>query len=91
MGAKGTIAKENFMNKIISQNQDIYIGCYDKKYYFWSSENGENMQIAISITCPKNQIESTSFVAATAEKPKEDKISEEELKNIEELMKKLGL
>lgn len=34
-----------------------WIGEYDKKYYIWSNENGEKVQIAISLTCPKTPIE----------------------------------
>lgn len=53
MAVKGSIAKDNLINKIIKDNKDAYIGCIDKKYYFWAEENGERMQIAISMTCPK--------------------------------------
>ena len=101
--AKGNQAKENFINKIISENKDIYIGCYEKKHYFWSTENGEKIQVAITMTCPKNPVGEINLpsnggidftgkntvIAPTAAEPAE--ISEEEKNNIAELMKKLGL
>ena len=102
--AKGNDAKEKFINKIISQNKDIYVGCFDKKHYFWSEENGEKMQIAISMTCPKIPVGEVSIptgggldfsaatptvVAPAAHEPAE--ISEEEKANIADLMARLGL
>lgn len=101
--AKGNQAKENFINKIISENKDIYIGCYEKKHYFWSTENGEKIQVAITMTCPKNPVEEinlpsnggidftgkSTVIAPTAVEPVE--ISEDEKNNIAELMRKLGL
>lgn len=85
-----------------------FIGSYDKKYYFLEEENGEQVQIAISLTCPKNPIQVDSSVSLddgdfdfTDDAPKTSKvavsvappaeISEEEKKNIAELMAKLGL
>ena len=59
--AKGNIAKENLINKIIEVMGDAYLGTYDKKYYFIVPENGEKVQVAISMTCPKNPVE---FAAA---------------------------
>ena len=59
--AKGNQAKENFINKIISENKDIYIGCYEKKHYFWSTENGEKIQVAITMTCPKKSSRRDQF------------------------------
>ena len=105
--AKGTQAKENLINKIIDDNRSNFIGLYDKKYYFWASENGEQIQIAISLTCPKNPIavdkninldggdfdfsdeSKSAAIAITSAEPAE--ITEEEKKNIADLMAKLGL
>ena len=55
--ARGNEAKEKLMNKIIQMPNVSFIGCYDKKYYFFEEENGEQVQIAISLTCPKNPIQ----------------------------------
>lgn len=100
--AKGNEAKEKFINKVISQNKDNYVGCFDKKYYFWSEENGERVQIAVSMTCPKNPVGEVSIskgggidftapktVAPTVHEPAE--ITEEEQENIKALMQRLGL
>ena len=106
--ARGNEAKEKLMNKIIQMPNVSFIGCYDKKYYFFEEENGEQVQIAISLTCPKNPIQidssislddgdldftddapKTSKVAVSAALPAE--ITEEEKKNIADLMAKLGL
>lgn len=61
--AKGTIAKQQVINKIAAAFGSDYIGEYDKKYYIWANENGERVQIAISLTCPKNPIEIANNVA----------------------------
>ena len=74
----------------------------------WANDGGEQVQIAISLTCPKNPIQvdasislddgdldftddtpKTSKVAVSAAPPAE--ITDEEKKNIAELMAKLGL
>ena len=65
--ARGNEAKEKLINKIIQMPNVSFIGCYDKKYYFFEEENGEQVQIAISLTCPKNPIQVDSSVTADAE------------------------
>ena len=39
--AKGTIAKQNVINKIAQTFGADYIGEVDKKIYVWAEENGE--------------------------------------------------
>lgn len=53
MAAKGSIAKTEVAKKIAQAFGADWIGEVDKKYYVWAEENGERMQIAISMTCPK--------------------------------------
>ena len=60
MAAKGTIAKNNVEKAIIAAFGDSYIGTYDKKIYLWANDGGEQVQIAVSLTCPKNPIETNS-------------------------------
>ena len=36
-----------------------WIGESDKKYYVWANDGGERVQIAISLTCPKNPVGAT--------------------------------
>ena len=57
MAAKGTIAKENVIKKIANEFGKDFIGEFDKKIYVWANDGGEQVQIAISLTCPKNPIE----------------------------------
>ena len=106
--ARGAIGKQNVINKIKEAFGTDFIGEYDKKIYVFANDGGEQVQIAISLTCPKNPIQvdasvsldngdldftddapKTSKVAVSAARPAE--ITEEEKKNIADLMAKLGL
>ena len=103
--AKGAQAKEAVVNKLRAAFGDNYIGEYDKKYYVWSQENGERIQIAISLTCPKVPVEVSSapvagdfnfeddapgvVVAAGGYQPAE--ITEDERDKVRELMRALDL
>lgn len=60
--ARGSVAKENAVKIMAQAFGQNWIGEYDKKYYIWSTENGEKVQIAISLTCPKTPIEVDSSV-----------------------------
>lgn len=55
--ARGNIAKDNVVKKLQEVFGTDYIGEYAKKYYVWAQENGERVQIAISLTCPKVPVE----------------------------------
>lgn len=103
--AKGTQAKEAVVNKLRTAFGADYIGEYDKKWYVWSQENGERIQIAISLTCPKVPVEVASapatgdfnfeddapntVVAATGFQPAE--ITDDERDKVRDLMRTLGL
>ncbi len=102
--ARGNIAKEAVEKKIQAAFGADYIGIYDKKLYVWAQENGERIQIAISLTCPKVPVEvhtttslgdfnfeddSNTVIAAAGFQPAE--ISDEERARVEDLMKSLGL
>ena len=106
--ARGAVAKQLVIKKIAEAFGDDYIGEFDKKFYVWANENGERVQIAISMTCPKTPIEiaksvveddsdwdfsddgpKVSAVAVTNAAPAE--ITEQEVQNIEEMMRRLGL
>ena len=99
--AKGAVAKENAAKKMAEVFGSNWIGEYDKKYYIWSEENGEKVQIAISMTCPKTPIGEAGVVAdsnvlnfedsaASGESAKVD-ITPDEKKNVADLMARLGL
>ena len=55
--AQGSLAKEALIKRFATAVGNDYCGELDKKYYFWSVENGERVQIAVSMTCPKTPIE----------------------------------
>ena len=54
--AKGALAKEAVTKKIADAFGADYVGEVDKKLYVWAQENGEKIQIAIAMTCPKTPI-----------------------------------
>jgi hypothetical protein len=103
--AKGNIAKNQVVDKIRAAFGADFIGEYEKKYYVWAQENGERIQIAISLTCPKVPVQvaatpitgdynfeddaTAPVVAASSFKPAE--ITEEERARVNDLLKKLGL
>lgn len=103
--AKGSIAKEKVEQKIIEAFGDDFVGISDKKLYVWAEENGERIQIALTLTCPKVMIEGGSkpMVTSIADSQElnfetmgtitetKSVISEDEKKNIEELMARLNL
>lgn len=103
--AKGNIAKNEVIKRIAEAFGEDYIGEFDKKIYVNAEENGEKIQIAITLTCPKTPV----AIARTAVDESGDwdfedskplvysqssgstEITEEERKNIADLMLKLGL
>lgn len=103
MGIKGSEAKELIIHKLQQAFGDDWIGEYSKKYYVWAMENGEKVQIAISLTCPKVPIGVVNSSAITGERNFEEEnilapttfvpaeITQEEKDNIAALMERLGL
>lgn len=103
MAAKGTLAKENVINKIINALGDDYIGEFDKKYFCWADDGGTKVQVSISLTCPKvyRGVEETGpsemnfdddeapTTASTGFTPAD--ISKEEQDTLAALMERLGL
>ena len=107
MASKGNIAKDKLINMFIEAAGDKYLGTHDKKYYFSVLENGEQVQVAISMTCPKTPVEFAAAVTPdgdwdfTDDAPKAAsvavsnaapaEITQEEVANLEALMARLGL
>ena len=103
--ARGATAKEKVENKIKEAFGSDYVGVFDKKVYVLADEVVERLNIAISITCPKTTVGDVDLTAAaggghdfsdpevvvapTTSQPAE--ITEEEQKNIEDLIAALGL
>jgi hypothetical protein len=108
--AKGAIAKNVVAQKIAQVFGADFVGEFDKKLYVWADENGEKVQIAISMTCPKTPVggasanmdfnvepgnslnfEDMSGAVVAPKKFEPAEISDEEKKNIADLMARLGL
>jgi len=87
--AKGQIAKDNVESIIAAAFGENYIGTVDKKIYVWGDENGEKVQVAISLTCPKTPVGSAA--APISEAPKSMEFTQEETQTLEELLKKFDL
>lgn len=54
--AKGQQAKNYVGNTIIETFKKDFIKVEDKKIYLWADDGDEKIQIAISMTCPKDQV-----------------------------------
>lgn len=103
--AKGAVAKQAVINRIAEAFGTDFIGEVDKKVYVWATENGERVQIAMALTCPKTPVETpdagggdwnfedTPAAIGTVAAPVKTaaEISEAEKKNIADLMSRLGL
>ena len=97
MAIKGAIAKEAVIKKIAAAFGEDYLGEQDKKIYVQAYEGGEKVQVAISLTCPKNPIGGMNFemIQAAGVMPQppivNTKITEDEQAKINELMNMLGI
>ena len=105
--AKGAEAKANVVKKLQAAFGADFVGEYDKKVYVWAMENGEKIQIAITMTCPKTPVGAVAPTAldfggdldfenmgapVIAQTSFEPaEISEDEKQTVADLMAKLGL
>ena len=102
--AKGATAKTKIAEKLKTLFGTDYVGESGGKHYVWESDGAEKVQIAISLTCPKNPIgtvdmssafgggldfEAEPVLVQTKFEPAE--ITPEETKNLADLMASLGL
>lgn len=101
--ARGAIAKQVITKKLQEAFGANFLGEMDKKIYIQAPENGEMVQIALTMTCPKNTIEvsnapvvkngmmdfeaESTIVTPTAA----TEVSKEERETVLEMMKRLGL
>ena len=100
---KGTIAKDKVIEKIKDVFGQDYIGLFDKKVYVWAEDEGEKVQIALTLTCPKipvevaeNSLDYNTGIDFTNDNiisspVQSTEISSEEKENVRNLMKRLGL
>ena len=99
MAIRGAAAKDYVTKKIQETFGPDFLGLVDKKLYISVKENGENLQIAISLTCPKENLEfDSSPVAEISETPASQnsvaasaQFTQKEKETIEELMRRVGL
>ena len=104
MAAKGALAKQEVINKIKEVFGADYIGESGGKHYLWAKDGGEKVQIAVSLTCPKNPIgtvdmssafgggidfEAEPVLVQTKFEPAE--ITQQEKDTLADLMNRLGL
>ncbi len=100
--AKGQIAKDAVIEKIAQAFGGDFVGVFDKKVYVWSTEEGERVQVALSLTCPKvpvgtiNQspnldFENTTIASAAPTVFEPAEFTDDERRTVEDLMKQLGL
>lgn len=100
--ARGQIAKDYVAKKLAETFGEHYLGEVDKKYYVEAPENGEMIQVAIAMTCPKNPvaISNTPVVRSggidfeaepVLTAPKTAEVSEEERQTVADMMRRLGL
>lgn len=102
--ARGATAKQKIGQKLETLFGADFIGESGGKYYVWENDGGEKVQIAISLTCPKNPIgtvdmsgafgdgmdfEAAPVIAQTTFTPAE--ITPEETENLAAMMARLGL
>jgi hypothetical protein len=99
--ARGANAKVEVANILKQAFGASYIGEFDKKYYVWANDGGEQVQISIALTCPKNPVGESTPTTVTAketttanpwDKPEttivsQTTITQEEKDNIERLKK----
>ena len=53
-GATAKISVENVIKEAFGAN---FAGVADKKLYIWADDGGEKVQIAITLTCPKTNVD----------------------------------
>lgn len=82
MAVKGQNAKTLLIQKLKDAYGDKFIGEVDKKVYVWETDgDGQDVQLAISISCPKNLI---NIDAAQS-----SEITQEELNKVAEMLSKI--
>ena len=55
--ARGSVAKNNITERLKNFFGADFAGEADRKLYVWADDNGEKVQIAITLTCPKANVD----------------------------------
>lgn len=97
--AKGAIVKQVVEDKLREAFGKDFLGIADKKVYVQAEEDGQMVQVAITMTCPKTPFITDraaadgfpegNFADPTEYKPAE--ITSDELDNVRKMIKELGL
>lgn len=93
MAAKGTTAKANLLEKFKTALGSDFVGIDvdGKKAYFWSSENGERMQVYITMTVPKTPLAGSNTPKEIVFDDDKTPIGADEQATLDRLMKELNL
>lgn len=93
MAAKGTTAKANLLEKFKTALGSDFVGvdADGKKAYFWSSENGERMQVYITMTVPKAPLAGSAAPKEIVFDDNKAPIGADEQATLDRLMKELNL
>lgn len=98
MAARGSEAKLLVQEKIKEAFGQDFIDINSGKIYVWANDGGEKVQIAISLTCPKVEINAAGTGPVTEQaawdvtpEASATEITQEEQENITNLIKALGL
>lgn len=90
--ARGSLAKQKITEKLINLFEDSYVGTQNNKLYVLEDDGGEKLQIAITLTCPKEGI--TSKLAETNSNPTSNpnlRSASASKEEVEGIMERLGL
>lgn len=105
MAARGSIAKDAVVKRLMEAFGEDYIGEFDKKQYVWANDGGQKVQIAIALTCPKTNVgdaptervsnvldfENMSAADVGSATRRNVEITEDEKAHIQKLMAELNL
>lgn len=89
--AKGAEAKELVSISIQELFGQNFLGIQDKKLYILSEENGEPIQVAIQMTCPKVNFGGEVATREGGSVIEELSLSAEQKQNIENLLTKRNI
>lgn len=91
MAVKGTEAKKIVEDTIAKAFGEKFLGIVDKKIYLEIQENGEPVQVALTMTCPKAAIDfgERKTSASVEEKVVNTEFTKEETQTIENILAKL--
>lgn len=98
MAVKGTLAKSAVTEQIKTAFGEDFVGVDSGKIYVLADDGGEKVQIAISLTCPKigltaaAPVQTPTQTGAWDDTPTEAaQVTQEEMENVANLIKALGL